>query len=60
MRERGETLETVRQKIESSVRYANITTIEGNDASQFGIGIVWYGSEGSFSAMNARCCQSAA
>jgi L-lactate dehydrogenase len=40
IRERGETLETVRQKIESSVRYANITIIEGNDASQFGIGIV--------------------
>jgi L-lactate dehydrogenase len=40
IRERGETLEKVRQKIESSVRYANITIIEGNDASQFGIGIV--------------------
>jgi L-lactate dehydrogenase len=40
IKERGETLEMVRQKIESSVRYANITIIEGNDASQFGIGIV--------------------
>jgi L-lactate dehydrogenase len=40
IKERGETLERVRQKIESSVRYANITIIEGNDASQFGIGIV--------------------
>jgi len=40
IRERGETLEGVREKIESSVRYANITIIEGNDASQFGIGIV--------------------
>jgi L-lactate dehydrogenase len=40
IRERGETLERVREKIESSVRYANITIIEGNDASQFGIGIV--------------------
>jgi L-lactate dehydrogenase len=38
--ERGEALDTVRQQIESSVRYANITIIEGNDASQFGIGIV--------------------
>jgi L-lactate dehydrogenase len=38
--ERGEVLEKVREKIESSVRYANITIIEGNDASQFGIGIV--------------------
>ncbi len=40
IRERGETLERVREQIESSVRYANITIIEGNDASQFGIGIV--------------------
>ena len=40
IREHGETLERVREKIESSVRYANITIIEGNDASQFGIGIV--------------------
>jgi L-lactate dehydrogenase len=27
-------------QIEKSVRFANITIIEGNDASQFGIGIV--------------------
>jgi L-lactate dehydrogenase len=40
VRERGEALERVREQIESSVRYANITIIEGNDASQFGIGIV--------------------
>lgn len=40
IRERGETLEGVREKIENNVRYANITIIEGNDASQFGIGIV--------------------
>jgi L-lactate dehydrogenase len=40
VRERGETLDKVREQIESSVRYANITIIEGNDASQFGIGIV--------------------
>jgi L-lactate dehydrogenase len=40
VRERGETLDMVREQIESSVRYANITIIEGNDASQFGIGIV--------------------
>src|SRR6266436_6607177 len=38
--ERGETLDSVRKQIEQSVRYANITIIEGNDASQFGIGIV--------------------
>ena len=37
---RGESLDGVRKKIEDSVRYANITIIEGNDASQFGIGIV--------------------
>jgi len=40
IRERGETLAKVREQIENSVRYANITIIEGNDASQFGIGIV--------------------
>jgi L-lactate dehydrogenase len=40
IRERGETLEGVREQMENSVRYANITIIEGNDASQFGIGIV--------------------
>ena len=38
--ERGETLDRVRKEIEKNVRYANITIIEGNDASQFGIGIV--------------------
>jgi L-lactate dehydrogenase len=40
IKERGEVLERVREQIESSVRYANIAIIEGNDASQFGIGIV--------------------
>jgi L-lactate dehydrogenase len=38
--EREETFDRVRGKIEDDVRYANITIIEGNDASQFGIGIV--------------------
>src|SRR6476620_4271079 len=38
--QRGETLDTVREQIESDVRYANIAIIEGNEASQFGIGIV--------------------
>jgi L-lactate dehydrogenase len=38
--ERGETLDKVCKQIEENVRYANITIIEGNDASQFGIGIV--------------------
>src|SRR6202163_303000 len=38
--ERGESLDSVRKQVETSVRYANITIIEGNDASQFGIGIV--------------------
>jgi L-lactate dehydrogenase len=38
--ERGEALESVCKEIEADVRYANITIIEGNDASQFGIGIV--------------------
>src|ERR1700736_904371 len=40
IKERGETFDGVREQIENSVRYANITIIEGNDASQFGIGIV--------------------
>ncbi len=39
-KKRGETLKQLREKIERDVRYANITIIEGNDASQFGIGIV--------------------
>jgi len=37
---RGETLASLRERIEKEVRYANITIIEGNDASQYGIGIV--------------------
>jgi L-lactate dehydrogenase len=38
--ERGEAADKVHRQIEENVRYANITIIEGNDASQFGIGIV--------------------
>jgi L-lactate dehydrogenase len=38
--ERGEELVDLRTKIERQVRYANITIIEGHDASQYGIGIV--------------------
>jgi L-lactate dehydrogenase len=37
---RGDTLNTLREEIEREVRYANISIIEGNDASQYGIGIV--------------------
>ncbi len=37
---RGEKLADLRQKIEKEVRYANITIIEGHNASQYGIGIV--------------------
>jgi L-lactate dehydrogenase len=37
---RGESLEDVRSQLERDVRYANITIIEGHDASQYGIGIV--------------------
>ena len=40
IKERGETLDSVCKQIEENVRYANITIIEGNDASQFGIGVV--------------------
>lgn len=37
---KGKTLGELRAKIEKEVRYANITIIEGHDASQYGIGIV--------------------
>ncbi len=37
---RGDTLDRLREEIEREVRYANITIIEGNDASQYGIGLV--------------------
>ena len=40
LRQRGERLTDLRAKIENEVRYANITIIEGHDASQYGIGIV--------------------
>jgi L-lactate dehydrogenase len=36
----GESFERVREAVERDVRYANITIIEGNNASQYGIGIV--------------------
>ena len=35
----GEPFEKVRDAVERDVRYANITIIEGNNASQYGIGI---------------------
>lgn len=37
---RGEKLDDIRTQLEKDVRYANITIIEGHDASQYGIGIV--------------------
>jgi len=40
LEERGEKLDDVRRQLENDVRYANITIIEGHDASQYGIGIV--------------------
>jgi L-lactate dehydrogenase len=40
LKRRGETLSNLRSKVETEVRYANITIIEGHDASQYGIGIV--------------------
>jgi L-lactate dehydrogenase len=40
LNERGEKLATVRAALEQDVRYANITIIEGHDASQYGIGMV--------------------
>ena len=40
LEKRGEKLDEVRAQLEKDVRYANITIIEGHDASQYGIGIV--------------------
>jgi L-lactate dehydrogenase len=40
LEQRGERLAEVRAQLEKDVRYANITIIEGHDASQYGIGIV--------------------
>src|SRR5437764_8215666 len=40
LQQRGETFDEVRSRLEKDVRYANITIIEGHDASQYGIGIV--------------------
>jgi L-lactate dehydrogenase len=40
LKKRGEKLDDVRTQLERDVRYANITIIEGHDASQYGIGIV--------------------
>jgi L-lactate dehydrogenase len=40
LKRRGETLKDLREQLEKDVRYANITIIEGHDASQYGIGIV--------------------
>jgi L-lactate dehydrogenase len=37
---RGETLAHTRAQLDQDVRYANISIIEGHDASQYGIGIV--------------------
>ena len=37
---RGMSLDELREGIERDVRYANITIIEGNEASQYGIGMV--------------------
>jgi L-lactate dehydrogenase len=39
LKDRAEKLDDLRTQIESDVRYANITIIEGHDASQYGIGI---------------------
>jgi L-lactate dehydrogenase len=40
LKEHGSTIEALRDQVEKDVRYANITIIEGHDASQYGIGIV--------------------
>jgi L-lactate dehydrogenase len=38
--QRNESFDKVRDEIENDVRFANITIIEGNNASQYGIGMV--------------------
>jgi L-lactate dehydrogenase len=38
--QRGEQPEKLRERLEQDVRYANITIIEGHDASQYGIGVL--------------------
>ena len=40
LKARGEKLADLRANVEKEVRYANITIIEGHNASQYGIGIV--------------------
>jgi L-lactate dehydrogenase len=40
VKKRSEKLDDIRTQLEKDVRYANITIIEGHDASQYGIGIV--------------------
>ena len=40
LKARGENLDDLRTQLENEVRYANITIIEGHEASQYGIGIV--------------------
>jgi len=40
LRQRDETVAALRAQLEKDVRYANITIIEGHEASQYGIGIV--------------------
>jgi L-lactate dehydrogenase len=39
-RQSGQAFAKLREEVERDVRYANITIIEGNNASQYGIGIV--------------------
>jgi len=40
LKDRGEDAAAMHAQLEKDVRYANITIIEGHDASQYGIGIV--------------------
>ena len=40
LKKQGATIEALRDQVERDVRYANITIIEGHNASQYGIGIV--------------------
>jgi len=45
-RQSGQAFAKLREEVERDVRYANITIIEGNNASQYGIGIVLRAADG--------------
>ena len=57
--ERGERVDEVRKQVEENVRYASITIIDGNDASQLASALSRHGSRKWFFAMSVRPYRSA-